>query len=196
MKIKIKNLVVFILILLFAVLVAFMPKTIENFQKSKKISINTSNKKFERYEKKLKTLADMNNLEFSCHSENFDDSYFKTIMFHSKNDFNIDFEFNNFHGIEEYEISISLSKNNINIFTIMDYELIDEVFKIIFNKSYKDKLKEMSGELSKVNCDGRGKTMYLDRKNDITAYCVLHYGYESKGVKSGNYISSLIIEKK
>lgn len=195
MKTNTKNLMIFLLIIVFAFLVVFVPKKYQDYQKSKEIPIDSSYKKFEEYEEKLKTFADLKNLEFSCHSEKFDDSFYKTIMFHSNADFNIDFQFNNFHGIEEYEITISCCKENTNILSIIDYELIDEVFKIVFDKSYKDRLKKISDELSNVNCDGTGKTMYLDRKNEITVYYMLYYGYESKGVKSENYISSLIIER-
>lgn len=166
------------------------------YVKSKEIPIDISYKKFEEYEDSIRIFAKENDFKFSSHDECFDDSCHETIMLYSNKDFNMDFEFNNFEGIEEYKISINSNHSDTNVFSLIDYDMIDEVFNIIFNKSYKDKLKEMSGELSKVNRDGAGKTMYLDRKNDITAYYVLHYGYISKGVKSGSYSSSLIIEKK
>lgn len=196
MKTKTKNVIVFILIFLFSIFVAFMPKMLKNFQKSKNIPIDVSYKKFEEYKGKLKIFAKENNFEFSSHGDCDDESCYKTILLDSNNDFNMDFEFMNSHGEESCEISISSNKSKVDLFSIIEYDIVDKVLEIVFNKSYKDKLKEMSGELSNVNSDGEGKTMYLDKKEDITIEYYLYYFYKpNTGIRTEDYLSVLMIKQ-
>lgn len=196
MKTKTKNIMIFLLIIVFAFLVVYVPKKYQDYQKSREIPIDSSYKKFEEYEDKLKIFAKENNFDFSSHGDCDDESCYRTIMLDSDNNFNMDFEFRNSQGAVSSEISVSTNKSKVDLFSVVDYDIVDEVLKIVFNKSYKDKLKEMSGELSKVNRDGAGKTMYLDRKNDITIEYFLYYSYKpNTGIRTDDYLSVLTINK-
>ena len=196
MKTKTKNLIVFILIFLLSIVIAFMPKILESFQKTKNIPVNVSYKKFQEYEDKLKIFAEDNSFEFSSHGDCDDESCYKTISLISLNSVQMGFDFSNYDEYEGTEISISCSRNNTNIFSIIDYEMIDEIFEIVFNKSYKDELKEMSKELSNVNHDGAGKTMYLDKEEGITIEYFLNYFYKpNTGIRTDNYYSVLMIKQ-
>lgn len=196
MKTKTKNLMIFLLIIVFAFLVVFVPIKYKNHQKSKEIPVDVSYKKFEEYEEKLKTFAKENDFEFSSHGNCDYESCYKTISLTSFESIQIVFDFENCDAYKGTEISISSSKDNTNIFSIIDYELIDEVFKIVFDKSYKDRLKKISGELSNINRDGAGKTMYLDREKDITIEYFLNYFYKpNTGIRTNDYYSVLIIKQ-
>lgn len=196
MKTKTKNIMIFLLIIVFAFLVVYVPKKYQDYQKSREIPIDSSYKKFEEYEDKLKIFAKENNFDFSSHGDCDDESCYKTISLISLNSVQMGFDFSNYDEYEGTEISISCSRNNTNIFSIIDYEMIDEIFEIVFNKSYKDELKEMSKELSNVNHDGAGKTMYLDKEEGITIEYFLNYFYKpNTGIRTDNYYSVLMIKQ-
>ncbi len=143
---------------LIVVLVTLVGYTVINeYQNDIEIPIKDSNEKFERYEKELKKFADENGFEFSSHGDCDSESCYKTIILDSDKDFSIAFDFNNYGYIEQSEISISSNKDNTDIFSLLDYEIIDKIFIIVFNKSYKEELIQKSNSISKVNKNGEGR---------------------------------------
>ena len=168
---------------------------IKEYQKNTEIPINDSYEKFEKYEKELNDLAQKNDIKFSSHGDCDDESCYKTISLDFFKTVQVSLDFDNTEGVEDSKISIYASKDNVNIFTLLDYDLIDRIFKIVFNESYKDKLMKISDDLSKVNSNGEGKTMYLDRKKDITVKYFLSYYYKpNTGIRTDDYYSCLLIE--
>ena len=181
---------------LIVVLVTLVGYTVINeYQNNIEISIKDSNEKFERYEKELKKFAEENGFEFSSHGDCDSESCYKTIMLNSNKNFNMSFNFYNYDCSEQLEISIDSNKGNTNLFYILDYDLLEQVFKIVYNQNFKDKLIQKSNSISKVNKNGEGKIFKLDRKNNITIQYFTDYYYESKGVKSNSYYSRIIISK-
>lgn len=166
------------------------------YVKSKEIPIDVSYEKFEEYEENLKIFAKENDFEFSSHGNCDNESCYKTIMLDSNIGFNMDFDFNNSEGTEDYVISISTNKSKTDLFSVVDYDIVDEVLEIVFNQSYKDRIIQMSEKLSQVDKDGCGKTMYLDRKKDITILYYLYYFYKpNTGIRTDDYRSILEIKR-
>lgn len=190
-----KRITVIILILAVLILI-FIITGLKLYVMSKEVPIDVSYKKFEKYEWELKTFAKENDFEYRSHGDCFDESCYKTIILTSLENIQISFDFANYDGFEQTEMEITSSKENINILSLIDYEQIDEILEIVFDKSYKDKLKEMSLDLSDINFDGEGKKMYLDRKENLTVVYFLRYSYKpNTGVKTGDYNSVLMINK-
>lgn len=181
---------------LIVVLVTLVGYTvIKEYQNNIVIPIKDSNEKFERYEKELKKLAKENDFKFSSHGDCDNESCYKTIILDTDKNFSMAFDFNNYDCSEQLKISIDSNKDDTNIFYLLDYDLIEQVCKIVYNKSFKEKLIQKSNSISKVNKNGEGKIFKLDRKNNITIQYFTDYYYESKGVKSDSYCSRLIISK-
>lgn len=182
-----------IVLLLAFILVFFIFIGIKEYQNSKKIPINVSYEKFVKFETKLKSLAEKNNFKFSSHGDYYDESCYKTIILDSDEKINMTFDFKNYDGSEEFEISFDSNERNTSIFSLLNYNLLDQVFTIIFDRSYKNELMEKSSELLNFKNDSSSKIIKLN--NNITAQYFLRFCYESKGVKSENYYASLIIRK-
>lgn len=191
-KINLKKCFISIFVFLLIIIVGII---INKCQKERQIPIDVSYKRFQNYEKELKIFSETNDFEFSSHGDCDSESCYKTIILDSDKDFSIAFDFNNYGYIEQSEISISSNKDNTDIFSLLDYEIIDKIFIIVFNKSYKEELIQKSNSISKVNKNSEGKIFKLDRKNNITIQYFTDYYYESKGVKSDSYYSRIIISK-
>lgn len=194
-KINLKKFITFIFVILIVIIGVFLLIKYQKNQSSKQIPIDVSYKRFQGYEKELRNFAKTNDFKFSSHGDCYDESCYKTIILDSSKEFNISIDFRNFEGSEELELSFDSNIENTSIFLLLDYDLLEQIFVVLFDKSYKNELLKKSDELLNLKNGTSSKVLRLDKKYNITAQYFLRFDYESKGVKSNNYYSSLIISK-